>query len=355
MCCNVFRVGWLHEACWPQGAGNDNPAAAGTGVFETIDLEEENREGQALGQAFHVLDTPGMQLGGLRSSPAQLPTSSPSTVRREQQPGSEVQVVLPRADTVPAAAGTPVATGTSRRRVPAAARPALGRRIAQPSLSARGTSGCFGSWPRRHITATATPWTAAAWRMPSIRGAADQRFAVFSDERQPLRLRDSLRHSAAPRLKASRVRCLGATDANAASRVSASWMHTARLRISGPCRLQTTASSLCASDVLAAALGSTSTCHFADGSPAQQHGRCSAAAGSTCAGLSRCVSSRSYAAFAARDRQGRTSGRQRQRRAASLQQMSPQHAPPKPHQHQHGCPAQCNACDQPHTARSCGS
>ena len=58
------------------------------GVFETIDLEEEDLAGQALEEAFHILDTPGMQLEGLRSSPAQLPTPCPSTVRRERQSGN---------------------------------------------------------------------------------------------------------------------------------------------------------------------------------------------------------------------------------------------------------------------------
>ena len=58
-------------------------------MFEVVDLEEEeDLAGQALEEAFHILDTPGMQLEGLRSSPAQLLTSSPNTARRERQSGN---------------------------------------------------------------------------------------------------------------------------------------------------------------------------------------------------------------------------------------------------------------------------
>ena len=93
---------------------------------------------------------------------------------------------------------------------------------------------------------------------------------MYNNERQPLHLQDSLRHTDAQRLKAYHVSCLEATDANAAGRVSASWMHAAHLRSSGPMPPADDRFELYASNVLSAAMGSCSTRHFADGSPAAQ-------------------------------------------------------------------------------------
>ena len=99
---------------------------------------------------------------------------------------------------------------------------------------------------------------------------ADQQCAVYNNERQPLHLQDSLRHTDAQRLKAYHVSCLEATDANAAGRVSASWMHVAHLRSSGPMPPADDRFELYASNVLSAALGSISRRHSADSSPAAQ-------------------------------------------------------------------------------------
>jgi hypothetical protein len=121
------------------------------------------------------------------------------------------------------------------------------------------------------------------------------------------------------------VSCLEATDANAAGRVSASWMHAAHLRSSGPMPPADDRFELYASHVLSAALGSISTRHFADGSPAAQAlRRCGFRA---CWTTLPCKLPRLCSVH--RRRPGHSSGRQLQLPAASPQPMLPQHTLPK--------------------------